>query len=60
MTDVLKRASFSSAPEKAGSTESMEDKDAHSFVLTLQWSLTEYLLMLILYRIKEKINNGQN
>ena len=36
MTDVLKRARFSSALEKAGSTDSMDDEDAQSFVLTLQ------------------------
>ena len=58
MTDVLKRASFSSALEKAGSTDSMDDEDAQSFVLTLQRSLSEDLLMLTLYRIKEKLNNG--
>nr|XP_022298273.1 leucine-rich repeat serine/threonine-protein kinase 2-like isoform X2 [Crassostrea virginica] len=57
MTDVLKRASFSSALEKAGSTDSMDDEDAQSFVLTLQRSLSEDLLMLTLYRIKEKLNN---
>ena len=59
MTDVLKRASFLSALEKAGSTDSMDDEDAQSFVLTLQRSLSEDLLMLTLYRIKEKLNNGQ-
>ena len=60
MTDVLKRASFSSALEKAGSTDSMDDEDAQSFMLTLRQSLSEDLLMLTLYRIKEKLDNGQN